>query len=353
MLDAVTQGLAAKAAMMQVASRFMALPRWTKVAAVAGVMIVVVGAVSIPVAAVAVDAHNRELSFVAEADAAAAERESAAEVAAALAEAKEAAAGLNAEYAGLTVLLAAAVHPDAAAAFEAARVQLALAIASGGSEDLSAAAAGLTDALHDLVASAKGQADGLIAASPLAGASLDALTQAVTDLATADDVAAALTRVKAASEAVVAAQQAAADAAARQAAEAEATAGQGPSGGGAPGGDPTGAVTWGGPFPDPAIMQMHPGPREWCGPNPTGQVVTLQFGWDARPGNTVDIYYALTDGDYLATSGFILLASGLGTSGSVSIPVTCPVGPGPTQLITVRAVANNENGSVASHYWGL
>jgi hypothetical protein len=337
---------------VKIVSRFTAFPTWARVATVVAGLIVVLGAVSIPVAALAADEHNRQLAVELEA---AAETKAAAEAAEALAEAKGEAATLNAEFAGLTISLAAAVRPDAAATFEAARVKLAFAIADGALEEVSAAVAAVTEALDGLVASARAQADALIGASPLAGASRDELAQAVADLATADDVTATLARVKAASDAVVAAQHAglaAAEAAARQMAEAEADA-DAPNIGGSSGGDPSGDITWGGSSSTPGVTGMYPGERGSCGENPTGQVVTLPFSWEAREGNTVDIYYALTDGDYLATDGFMLLASGLGSSGSVSIPVTCPVGPGPISLITVRAVANNENGSAAAHYWGL
>ena len=98
---------------------------------------------------------------------------------------------------------------------------------------------------------------------------------------------------------------------------------------------------------------MYPGERQDCGEYPMGQVVTLDFGWEAREGNTVDIYFALTDGDYQATGDFWLIVSGGGTSGSVSIPVKCPVMPGPYSYITVKAVASNPNGSAVSYYWGL
>jgi hypothetical protein len=353
MLDAVGQGFAKRASTVQVVNRFMALPKWARVAAITAGLIIVVGAVSIPVAAVAVDERNRQLALEVAAKEGA-EKKAAAEAAEALAEAKDAAAGYDAEFAGFTVSLAAAVHPDAAAAFEAARMKLAFAIADGGLEEVSAAVAAVTEALDRLVTSAEGQADVLIGASPLAGASRDALAQAIADLATDDDVTAALARVKAASDAVIAAQQAglAAEVAAKQAAEAEAEA-NASNGSGSPGGDPSDGGVSIGVFRDPGIIGMFPGERGSCGEYPTGQVVTLEFGWEAREGNTVDIYYALTDGDYLATGGFMLLASGRGSSGSVSIPVTCPVGPGPTSLITVRAVAINENGSAASHYWGL
>ncbi len=121
-------------------------------------------------------------------------------------------------------------------------MKLAFAIADGELEEVSAAVTAVTEALDGLVASAEAQAEALISASPLAGASRDSLAQTVADLATADDVAAALARVKAASDVVVAAQKAAlaaADAAAKQEAEAEADAS---NGGGSPGGDPSTAA---------------------------------------------------------------------------------------------------------------
>ncbi len=342
---------------MKIVSRFMAFPTWARVAALTTGAIIVVGAISIPVTAVAVDQHNRQLSLEIAATKAAAERKAAAEAAEALAEAKDAAARLNAGFDGLTISLLASVHPDAAAAFEAARVKLAFAIADGELAEVSAAVTAVTGALDGLVASAEAQAEALISASPLAGASRDSLARTVADLATADDVAAALARVKAASDAVVAAQQvglAAAEAAAKQAAEAEAKA-NASNGGGSPGGDPSDGSVSIGVFPDPGIIGMYPGERGSCGEYPTGQVVARDFGWEAREGNTVDIYYALTDGDYQATGDFWLLASGLGSSGSVSIPVTCPnaAAPASYSYITVKAVAINENGSAAAYWWGL
>ncbi|MFD4422023.1 hypothetical protein ACFWN7_11040 [Agromyces sp. NPDC058484] len=248
------------------------------------------------------------------------------------------------------------MHPDAAAAFEAARVKLAFAVADGKLEEVSAAVAAVTEAFEQLVASAEAQADALISASPLAGASRDSLAQAVVDLGTADDVKAALARVKTAADAVVAAQEAgkaAADAAAAKQGAEEASDSVGSSGGDAPGEDPSNGSGSIGQFPDPGIIGMWPGEYASCGEYPSGQVVTRDFAWEAREGNTVDIYYAYTDGDYQATGGFMLLVSGGGTSGSVSIPRTCPVGPGPISLITVKAVANNANGSAAAYYWGL
>lgn len=352
MLYAVDQGYATRASGSKVISRYTAFPRWAKVGAIAAGLVVVLGAVSIPVAAVAVEEHNRRLALEAAAAEAAAER--AAEEAETLAEAKDEAARINADFAGLTVSLGAAVHPDAAAAFDAARVELAFAIADGELDEVSETVADVTEAMKELVASAKGQADALISASPLAGASRDALTRAVADLAAADDVVAALIRVKDASDAVVAAQKAgaaAAEAAAKQASERESEA-EAWSGGGSSQATPDGASR-AGQLEDPGIIGMEPGGRGSCGENPTGQVVTVGFSWQAREGNTVEISYAYTDGDYQATGGFMLLASGLGSSGSVSIPVTCPVGPGPHTFVTVKAVASNTKGSAAAYYWGL
>ncbi|MEF3402415.1 hypothetical protein [Agromyces sp. CCNWLW203] len=336
----------------KIVGRFRAYPTRVKVAAAAAGAVIVLGAISIPVGAVAVDEHNRQLSLEVAAKQAATEQQAAAE---ALAGAKSSAAQLNAGYAGLTGSLAAAVHPDAAATFDAARVTLAFAIADGDLDDVATAVAAVADALEGLVASAEAQAGALISASPLAGTSSESLAQAVADLAAADDVAAALALVKTASDAVVAAQaagQAAADAAAaaaKQAAEAQADA----SGGGGPsGGDPSAGPVWSAHPDSPGIIGMHPGERGSCGENPTGQTVWLDFGWQAREGNTVEIFYALTDGDYQASGGYSLIASG-GSSGTASIPVPCPVGPGPWSYVSVRAVASNAQGSAAAHYWGL
>jgi hypothetical protein len=336
----------------KIVGRFSAYPTRVKVAAAAAGAVIVLGVISIPVAAVAVDERNRQLSFEVAAKEAAAERQAATE---ALTEAKNSAAQLNAGYAGLTVSLAAAVHPDAAAAFEAARVALALTIADGDLDDVAAAVSAVDDAFDGLVASVEAQAEALIGASPLAGASSESLAQAVADLRAADDVTAALADVKTAFDAVVAAQaagQAAADAAAaaaKQAAEAEADA----SGGGGPSGGSPSAGPVSGAHPEgPGIIGMYPGERGSCGENPTGQTVWLDFGWQAREGNTVEIFYALTDGDYQASGGYSLVASG-GSSGTASIPVTCPVGPGPWSYVSVRAVASNAYGSATAFYWGL
>lgn len=98
---------------------------------------------------------------------------------------------------------------------------------------------------------------------------------------------------------------------------------------------------------------MNPGVSTDCGPTPSGQTVYVSFDWTAREGNTVDIYYAYTEADVQATSGFVLLGSGLPTSGAIQLPRTCPNGEGPLPRITVKAVANNALGSAAAYWWGL
>ncbi len=103
----------------------------------------------------------------------------------------------------------------------------------------------------------------------------------------------------------------------------------------------------------PAIIGMDLGPSTGCGADPTGQTDYLTFSWGARDGNTVDVYYALTDTDVQASSGFILLGSSLATNGSVQIPRTCPNGTEPPPYLTIKVVANNAYGSAAAFYWGL
>ncbi len=98
---------------------------------------------------------------------------------------------------------------------------------------------------------------------------------------------------------------------------------------------------------------MNPGPIDSCGEYPTGQTIYRTFSWGAREGNTVDIYYAYTETDVQATSGFTLLGSGLPTNGSVQIARSCPNGQGTYPLVTVKVVANNANGSSTAYYWGI
>ena len=115
---------------MKIVSRWRLIPTWARVAAVAAGVAIVFGAASIPVAAFAGAEHNRQLSLEIAAKEAAAELKASAEAAEALDEAKDAAARLNAGFDGFTTSLGAAVHPDTAAAFEAARVKLAFAVDS-------------------------------------------------------------------------------------------------------------------------------------------------------------------------------------------------------------------------------
>lgn len=337
------------------------LPKWAKVGAIAAVAVIVVGAVTIPVAATAVDQHNRQLAHELAQKNAAAEKKAAAEAAEVLKDAKDVAAGFNSGFDGFTISLASAVSADAAAAFEDARVKLADAIKNGGVDEVSGAMDAVADALDALVTSAKEQADALIEATPIADlASTDALIKAVANLKGSDDVKAAFTQLKAASDAVIASQaagQAAADAAAAAAAAAEqdasgSTGGEdSPSGGSSPEVPSNGGASGG---YDPAIISMWPAePFEYCGENPEGQVIVLDFHWGAREGNTVDIFYALTDTDAQATGGFSTAASSQGSSGSVGIPRTCPVGSGTLQYLTIKLVASNANGSATAYYWGL
>ncbi|WP_344376854.1 hypothetical protein [Agromyces tropicus] len=333
----------------------MALPTWARVASVAASVLIVLGAVSIPVAAVALDDRNRQLALEAEAAAkqAAADAES-------LARAAADAARLNADYAGLTAALADAVHPDVAAAFDAARVDLSFATADGEVDEIASAMDAVADALGELVASAKDRAEKLIAASPLAGDSRDALADAVARLAAADDVVEALTRVKGASDTVIAAQKAgkaAAEVAAKAEAEAETetddwSGGDGGAGDGSDGDTPSGGGSTQDLYP-PGIIGMLPAPRGECGDDANGQVVPFEMSWEAREGNTVDILYAYTDANVQATGGFTLLASGRGAVGTVSVPMRCGFENGPRPYVTVKAVAYNSLGSAAAYYWGL
>jgi hypothetical protein len=103
----------------------------------------------------------------------------------------------------------------------------------------------------------------------------------------------------------------------------------------------------------PAVIAMSPGAAENCGEFPSGQTVYVGFSWGARDGNLVDVYYAYTEGDVQATSGFVLHGAGLATTGSVQIPRTCPNGVGGLPRVTVKIVAHNAAGSATAYYWGL
>jgi hypothetical protein len=104
---------------------------------------------------------------------------------------------------------------------------------------------------------------------------------------------------------------------------------------------------------EPGVIGMEPG-SYGCGEYPTGQTVYMSFAWTARKGNTVDIYYALTDTDIKASGGFTSLGSRLAASGSVQIPRVCPNGAGPIQYVTVKVVAKSPTGgSATAFYWGI
>jgi hypothetical protein len=104
---------------------------------------------------------------------------------------------------------------------------------------------------------------------------------------------------------------------------------------------------------EPGVIGMDAGPANGCGEFPSGQTVYMSFGWTARQGNTVDVSYALTDTPARASSGFISLGSGLGVTGWVDVPRTCPNGAGSLPYITVKIVANSPTGGSATAYmWG-
>ncbi len=108
------------------------------------------------------------------------------------------------------------------------------------------------------------------------------------------------------------------------------------------------------PASEPGIIGMAPGPIEGCGEFPSGQPRNLSFSYTANKGNTVDIFYAYTSTDVPATGGFILLGSGLPSSGSVTIPRTCPTdASGFFPLITVKVVANSPLGSATAFFSGI
>jgi hypothetical protein len=104
---------------------------------------------------------------------------------------------------------------------------------------------------------------------------------------------------------------------------------------------------------EPGVIGMDVGSFNGCGEFPSGQTVYMSFGWTARQGNTVDVSYALTDTSARASGGFISLGSGLGVTGWVDVPRTCPNGAGPLPYITVKFVANSPTGGSATAYmWG-
>lgn len=83
---------------------------------------------------------------------------------------------------------------------------------------------------------------------------------------------------------------------------------------------------------------------DWSG----GQVVKT-FTWTAVDATSVDLYVAMNDRDAQATDGYQLVASGLPTSGSTGVPITCSEA---TLHYTVKVVAVNGGDSRAAHFWG-
>ncbi|MFF2372147.1 hypothetical protein [Agromyces sp. NPDC058110] len=342
------------------ATTFGRLPTWAKVTSLVSAAVIVLGAVAVPVAAAAVDQNDRRLARELAETEAAAELRLAAEAAKVLGETKESAAEVNADWAGFSASLGNAVSPDAAAAFETARVDLSLAIASGGVEEMTSAMKALVTAMEQLVSSAARQAEALLSASPLADpASKDELMAAVAAMDASFDARVVLTRVKEASDAVVASQaagQAAADAAAAAAAERSAAeADERSAADGAPeGGSGDEPTTWqpNGAL-DPGVLGMNPWELESCDDVAPGQVIHIDFEWQAREGNTVDISYALSPDPSLATAGFTQIVTGGASAGTVRIPRTCPTGVEQRPFVSIVVVASNEYGSSTANYWGL
>ena len=90
----------------------------------------------------------------------------------------------------------------------------------------------------------------------------------------------------------------------------------------------------------------------------TAQVVAIDkatrtLTLKGRDGNTVDVYYALTDTAELATDGFIPIGAGLTAAGTLRVPRPCPQGDGPLPFVTVKVVANGATASLSAYYWGL
>lgn len=192
------------------------LPKPAKIISITAATVIVIGAIAVPVTANSVDQHNKQVV----AEQVRADKAVAKQAAAELAAAQKDATTFNAGFEGFTVSLATAVNADAATEFDAARAKLAVAIKTGDIGDIAKAQKVVDKALSALVQTAKAQADAAISAAPIADqAAKDALLAAVSNLSQSTDVKAGLTEVKAATDALAAAQaaaQAAADAAAQQ-----------------------------------------------------------------------------------------------------------------------------------------
>ena len=339
------------------------LPKRARIATIAGATAIVLTAVALPITAVAIDRHERQVALELEQREAAAERRAAAEVAVAVAAVKQEARAFDAGFVGLSDEYSAVLGEDEAAAFEAARAALAEAIADGGEAEVSAAVGALTEAYDALLASVEHRVAAIIEANPLAGDDTTAaLTASVQGLGEAVDAWAALEPVDAAADAVLASQDAAVQAAAEAAAEAERRLAAGAPSGDVPiagDGVPPSYVPmgWGGGGGGaaPAVMELEPvhglDGLNHCGPGDGGTTRYLEMRWVARPGNTVDIYYAVTDADVRATSGFVQLVSNGPERGTVMVPRPCSEDEAVPTLLTIDAYATNEWGTSYAMSW--
>ncbi|WP_281886059.1 hypothetical protein [Agromyces rhizosphaerae] len=321
---------------------------------------VVLVAVGIPVTAAAIDRHEQQVALELAQREAAAERLAAAEVAVAVAAVKQEARAFDAGFEGLSTEYASVLGSDEATAFEAARAGLAEAIADGGEAEVSAAVQDLTDAFDALLASVAGRVETIIDANPLADeTSTSALTTALDGLGDAVDAWVALEPIAAAASAVVASQDAAvkaAEAAAAAAAERQLAAGS-YSGDVPIAGDgvPPSYVPMGWGGTEPAVMELEPvggiDGFNHCGPGDAGKTLYVEMMWEARPGNTVDIYYAVTNADVRATSGFVQLVSNGPERGTVMVPRPCSEDEAEATLLTIDAYATNEWGTSYALSW--
>jgi hypothetical protein len=83
---------------------------------------------------------------------------------------------------------------------------------------------------------------------------------------------------------------------------------------------------------------------DWSG----GQVVKT-FTWTAVHATSVDLYVAMNDRDAQAAGGYQVVASGLPTSGSIGVPITCSEA---TVYYTVKIVAVKPGATRDAHMWG-
>ncbi|WP_345061404.1 hypothetical protein [Leifsonia kafniensis] len=114
------------------------------------------------------------------------------------------------------------------------------------------------------------------------------------------------------------------------------------------------------PAPEPPAIQIPPRLTAfgWVGsdsvicPDMTSNhVVVKDFSWTAADASTVDLYVAMTDSEVQATSGYVVVASGLSPSGVAGVPISCGSS-GLGTFFTVKIVATNASGSAAAHWRG-